>query len=170
MKKLDKKCGKSGIADNKKCTKGTAGQAAAPKRSGNTLLSIAKGAVLAGGAVAAGSALASMGSKGKPAQEKPAGFGRFTAPSIPRTRKKNAEMNRANPGRREIREVRAIGKKAERNVSKGTPRLRAAKKALRPRLLKRRDLASFYKDASPQTKMVRDRLAKVMDSYRKPKY
>lgn len=170
MKKLDKKCGKSGIAETKKCRVGTTGQPATPQRSGNTLLNIAKGAVLAGGAVAAGSALASMGSKSKPAANKPKGFGSFTAPSIPRTRKKNAEMNRAKPGRREIREIRAIGKIAERNVKKGTPRIRAAKKALRPRLLKRRDLASFYKDASPQTKMVRDRLAKVMDSYRKQKY
>lgn len=169
MLKSDKKCGASGIADNKKCHIGTASSAKAT-RSGNTLLNIAKGAALAGGAVALGSALAGRG-KSEPGTPSKPSFGQFTAPSIPRTRKKNAEMNRAKPGRRELREVRAIGKKAERNVSKGTPRLRAATNAARPRLLKRRrDLGSFYKDARPETKMVRDRVSKIMDGYKKPKY
>jgi type IV secretory pathway TrbL component len=169
MIKADKKCGKSGIANEKKCHVGAASSAKA-SRSGNTLLNIAKGAALAGGAVALGSALAGSGKSASQAQTKPS-FGQFTAPSIPRTRKKNAEMNRAKPGRRELREIRAIGKKAERNVSKGTPRLRAAANAARPRLLKRRrDLGSFYKDARPETKMVRDRLSKIMDGYRKPKF
>ena len=39
-----------------------------------------------------------------------------------------------------------------------------------PGYRRRRDLGSFYKDARPETKMVRDRLSKIMDSYRKPKY
>ena len=56
-------------------------------------------------------------------------------------------------------------------VNKGSTASEALKKAATPRLTKRRrDLGSFYKDGHARTKSVRDRMAKIMDSYKKPRY
>ena len=186
--KFDKKCGKSGIPANAKCTKQTA---QGPQRKAfsnpyaNNVLKLGTGLAAASlAATAAGSLVGGRKAPTAPKKPKllmPSALGGTPrrAPSIPPKKETSvtrrlAEIrrkNKANFGRPEIRDLRAVGLKAERLVSKGSTPAEALKKAATPRLRKRRrDIGSFYKDGHSKTKNVRDRVAKIMDSYKKRSY
>lgn len=186
--KLDKKCGKSGIPANAKCTKSTS-QGTQRKTFSNPYANnvLKLGAGLAAASLTASAAGALVGGRKAPtAPKKPKGLpaspfsgtGR-RAPSIPPKKETSvtrrlAEIrrkNKANFARPELRDLRAVGLKAERMVGKGSSPAEALKKAATPRLRKRRrDIGSFYKDGHAKTKSVRDRMAKIMDAYKKRSY
>jgi len=188
----DKKCGNSGIPDNAKCSKQTSsGQPSYPTIGvSNNRKNVAKLGLGLVGLSLAGTALGSVvgGRKPPTAPKKPKMVtgSPFTsaarrAPTIPPKKETSitrrlAEIrrkNKSNPGRPEIRDLRAAGLKAERRVQKGSSVAQALSKSVDPKLMKRkkkRDLGSFYKDGNKKTGYVRDRLAKIMDGMRKPKY
>lgn len=186
----DKKCGQSGIPDNAKCTKQTA---KGPQRKhfsnpyANNVLKL--GAGLAAASLAATAAGSLVGGRKAPTRPKkpkmlmpsPLGGTPRRAPSIPPKKETSvtrrlAEIrrkNKVNLGRPELRDLRAVGMKAERQVQKGSSIAQALSKSMNPKLMKRkkkRDLGSFYKDGHAKTGYVRDRLAKIMDGMKKPKY
>lgn len=189
MKRIDKKCGQSGIPDNAKCTKQTA---QGPQRKAfsnpyaNNVLKL--GAGLAAASLAATAAGSLVGGRKAPTAPKkpklliPSALGGSPrrAPSIPPKKETSvtrrlAEIRRKNKqnfARPELRDLRAMGRKAEKYVKQGSSPMSATKKAITPTLRKRkkRDLGSFYKDGHPKTGYVRDRLAKIMDGMKKPKY
>ena len=186
--KLDKKCGKSGIPANAKCTKSTAQRAqrkAFSNPAANNVLKL--GAGLAAASLAASAAGSLVGGRKAPtAPKKPkllpgspfSGASR-RAPSVPPKKETSvtrrlAEIrrkNKTNFARPELRDLRAVGLKAERLVGKGSTAAEALKKTATPRLRKRRrDIGSFYKDGHAKTKNVRDRMAKIMDAYKKRSY
>mgnify|MGYP003110861461 CR=1 FL=1 len=187
--RYDKKCGQSGIPDNAKCSKQTAQGPPQRKPFSNPYKNavVKLGAGLAAASLAASAAGSLVGGRKAPTAPKkprllpPSPFpstGR-RAPSVPPKKETSvtrrlAEIrrkNKANFARPELRDLRAVGLKAERLVSKGTTPAEALKKAATPRLRKRRrDLGSFYKDGHSKTKNVRDRMAKIMDAYKKKGY
>ena len=143
MLRTDKKCGKSGIPENAKCSKSMAqsGQKAGSK-SGSGLATFAAAAALAGGGAAA---LGAMANRSKAGTSGSKGFGQYRAPSIPKKkissiRKRLQEIkrkNKENPGRSEIRDLRALGMKAERQVAKGVKPHRAIQYASKINLYKK---------------------------------
>ena len=192
QERLDKKCGQSGIPDNAKCTKQTSS-------GGNTLLKAAAGAAVIGGAALAASSLRkpkltpkTLGQAWKNRDRSQPPFSLSAdlsnvkhpfrrSPSVPPKKETSvtrrlAEIrrkNKVNLGRPELRDLRAVGMKAERQVQKGSSIAQALSKSMNPKLMKRkkkRDLGSFYKDGHAKTGYVRDRLAKIMDGMKKPKY
>ena len=177
--RLDKKCGQSGIPDNAKCSKQT--QAGGVPDHRKAVLKFGLGAAGASmGAAALGSLIGGRKAPTRPAKRlNPGTFKLRSAPSIPGKKetsltKRLSEIRRKNKenfGRPEFRDLRAVGLKAERNIKRGSTAAEALKKAGTPRLLKRRrDIGSFYKDGHAKTKKVRDRMAKIMDSYKKRSY
>lgn len=146
MFRADKKCGNSGIPENAKCTKSTAQSAQkAGSKSGSGLATFAAAAALAGGGAAA---LGAMANRSKAGTSGSKGFGKYKAPSIPKKkissiRKRLEEIkrkNKENPGRSEIRDLRALGKKAERQVGKGMKPHRAIQYASKVNLYKKDEL------------------------------
>ena len=177
--RLDKKCGQSGIPANAKCTKQT--QTGGVPEHRKAVLKLGLG--LAGasmGVAALGSLVGGRKAPTRPTKRlNPSTFKLRSAPSVPGKKetsltKRLSEIRRKNKenfARPELRDLRAVGLKAERMVNKGSTASEALKKAATPRLTKRRrDLGSFYKDGHARTKSVRDRMAKIMDSYKKPRY
>ena len=148
MFRSDKKCGNSGIPENARCTKGTASSGQTSQRkpfsnsSANNVLKVGAGALaLAGGAAALGS----FANRSKAGTSGSKGFGQYRAPSIPKKkissiRKRLLEIkrkNKENPGRSEIRDLRALGMKAERQVAKGVKPHRAIQYASKINLYKK---------------------------------
>jgi hypothetical protein len=200
----DKKCGASGIPDNRKCTKGSLGK------------TVAKAAAVAGG-VTLGGALLNKGSRrailstpgvvrragNKPlvnvakaiaTNKKNLNFSSQALNSMrpPSKTKRLAEMaRRANisaeqaikkAATAEVNRAMAVGEamykagkatRASLNSGMRTHNLSVERlrRKYEPGYRRRRDLGSFYKkDVVKQTTNVRDRLSKIMDSYRKPKF
>lgn len=190
--RLDKKCGNSGIPDNAKCTKQTS------PGGNNNLLKAAGAAALVGGAALAAQSMRPKKLNARTLQKvwknrnKSGPMFSLSAdlsnvktpfrrsPSVPPKKETSvtrrlAEIrrkNKQNMARPELRDLRAMGLKAEKYVKQGSSLMSATKKAITPKLRKRkkRDLGSFYKDGHPKTGYVRDRLAKIMDGMKKPKY
>lgn len=188
MMRLDKKCGNSGVPDNAKCTKQTSSSQPSYStiRVANHRKNVAKlGLGLVGLSMAATAAGSLVGGRKAPTAPKmlmPSALSGspLRAPSIPPKKETSvtrrlAEIrrkNKQNMARPEFRDLRAMGLKAEKYVKQGSSPMSATKKAITPKLRKRkkRDLGSFYKDGHPKTGYVRDRLAKIMDGMKKPKY
>jgi hypothetical protein len=201
--RLDKRCGASGIPDNRRCTKGSIGS------------TVAKAAVAAGGVAVAGALLNKNSRKAilsAPGAARRAGNKALVnvAEQIARNKKKmnfsgEALNNMRPPSKTErLREAarsanvaaegamkRAATAEVNRAMAVGEAMYKAGKatrasltsgmrahnltvekmrRKYEPGYRRRRDLGSFYKDSRPETKMVRDRLSKIMDGYKKPKY
>ena len=202
-RRLDKKCGASGIPDNRRCTKGSIGS------------TVTKAAVAAGGVAVAGALLNKNSRKAilsAPGAARRAGNKALVnvAEQIATNKKKmnfsgEALNNMRPPSKTErLREAarsanvaaegamkRAATAEVNRAMAVGEAMYKAGKatrasltsgmrthnltvekmrRKYEPGYRRRRDLGSFYKDARPETKMVRDRLSKIMDGYKKPKY
>lgn len=148
--RADKKCGASYIPSTAKCTKGSG--------VGTAVKAIAAGGVIAGSAVALKSRL---GSK------------RSAVTTIKMQPTMGLKVSRATT---------AGMRRHKAAVTKGTRRHKAAilkaRRKYEPDFMKKRSkraagayrLGSFYKDGHARTKSVRDRMAKIMDSYKKPRY
>lgn len=203
-KRLDKKCGASGIPANKRCTKGSLGS------------NIAKAAAVAGG-VAVGGALLNKGSRkailSAPGLARRSGSKALVnvAEAIATNKKKmnfsgkalnsmrppsktqrlaetarqanvSAEQAIKKAANAEVGRALAVGEamykagkatRASLNSGIRTHNLSVEKlrRKLEPGYRRRRDLGSFYKrDVSQKTVYVRDRLTRLMDSHKKPKY
>lgn len=184
-KRLDKKCGASGIPDTAKCTKGSGLRGAAK--------AAAAAGVVAGGALAlrSGSArkLASFATRNRSGRRlkmsgqylnnmKPMSKTQRLAKQA-QTANKAAEQAFKKAREAEISRATAVGEamykagKASRaSLNSGLRRHRLtvekARRKYEPGYRKpRRDLGSLYKGANKKTGYVRDRLAKIMDGYRK---
>lgn len=181
----DKKCGASGIAETKKCTKGS------------KLAKAGKAALGAG--VLAGTAYSLKGKAGqklsKFAQEKIKSGGKFRMSGkflnnmkpMSKTERLHKTAQKANVAAEqaikrakeaEINRAMAIGEamyksgqatRASLNSGMRRHRLTVekARRKYEPGYRRRRDLGSFYKDAHQRTKLVRDEVAKILDSYRR---
>ena len=151
MFRADKKCGNSGIPDNAKCSKSTASAGQAPQRKPfsnpylNNVLKVGAGGVaLTMGAAALGS----LGNKGKAKPGQKALYPSYKAPSVPKKktssiRKRLEEIkrkNKENPGRSEIRDLRALGMKAERQVGRGVSPQRAIRNVSKINIYKNDEL------------------------------
>lgn len=149
--RTDKKCGASYIPNTAKCSKGS-GAGTAVK------------AVAAAGAIAAGAAALK--------RRKP---GAVTKIKMTPTLSLKAERATAAGMRRHNVAVKAA-------MSKGQRRHKAAilkaRRKYEPGFMKKKSkrplgsyrLGSFYKDGTPRTKNIRDRVAKIMDAYKKKGY
>lgn len=202
--RTDKKCGASGIPDNRRCTKGSLGS------------TVAKAAAVAGG-VALGGALLNKGSRrailSSPGAARRAGNKalvsvaeaiatnkkkmNFSGEALSNMRPPSKTQRLAETARRaNVSAEQAIKKAANAEVNRamavGEAMFKAGKatraslnsgmrthnlsverlrRKYEPGYRRRRDLGSFYKkDITQNTTYVRDRLSKIMDSYKKRKY
>lgn len=160
--RTDKKCGASYIPNTAKCSKGSG--------AGTAVKAVAAAGVIAGGAAAL-------------KRRKPG-----TVATIKMTPTLSLRAERATAAGMRRHKAAVIKGKRRHNVavkaalSKGQRRHKAAilkarrkyepgfmnKKSKRP--LGSYRLGSFYKDGTPKTKSVRDRMAKIMDAYKKKGY
>jgi len=148
--RADKKCGASYIPNTAKCSKGSG--------VGTAVKAVATAGVIAGGAVALKSRLGSKRSSVTKIKMKP------------------------TLGLKVSRATTAGMRRHKTAVTKGKRRHKAAilkaRRKYEPDFMKKRSkraagayrLGSFYKDGHARTKSVRDRMAKIMDSYKKPRY
>ena len=148
--RADKKCGASYIPNTAKCSKGSG--------VGTAVKAVATAGVIAGGAVALKSRLGSKRSAVTKIKMKP------------------------TLGLKVSRATTAGMRRHKTAVNKGTRRHKAAilkaRRKYEPDFMQKRSnraagayrLGSFYKDGHARTKSVRDRMAKIMDSYKKPRY
>ena len=163
--RADKKCGASYIPNTAKCSKGSG--------VGTAVKAVATAGVIAGGAVALKSRL---GSK------------RSAVTTIKMQPTMGLKVSRATTAG--MRRHKAAVIKGERRhkvavktaLTKGNRRHKAAilkaRRKHEPDFMKKRSkraagayrLGSFYKDGHARTKSVRARMAKIMDSYKKPRY
>lgn len=148
--RADKKCGASYIPNTAKCTKGSG--------VGTAVKAVAAAGVVAGGAVALKSKL--------------------------KRKTKTVTKIKMQPtvGLQISKATTAGVKRHKKAVKKGQRRHKAAilkarrkyepdfmkKRSKRP--LDQRRLGSFYKTDNPRTKKVRERVAKIMDAYKKRSY
>ena len=156
--RTDKKCGASYIPNTAKCTKGSG--------VGTAVKAVATAGVIAGGAVAL--------KNRKPPSVTTINMTPTVGLKVSRATTAGLRRHKAAVIKGERRHKVAV-KKA---LSKGSRRHKAAvlkaRRKYEPGFMKktskRRGLGSFYKDGHKQTGYVRDRLAKIMDGMRKPKY
>ncbi len=189
MQRTDKKCGKSGIPDNAKCT----------KKKGSALATAAKAAAVVGTVAAGGAVLksrkakkfGSFARKQASVQGKKLGMsGKFLNKMKPpsKTQRLAFTAKRANrAAERSIKKARTAeinrtlavteamyksGKAARASLNSGMRRHQLTVEGVRRKSEPgyRRSLGSFFKSKNKRTKNVRDRVAKIMDSYRKPRY
>ena len=155
--RTDKKCGASYIPNTAKCTKGS-GVATAAK-------AVAAAGIAAGGAVALRSRL-----KPKPTAVTKIRMTPTMGLKVSRATKSGLRRHKAAVLKGQKRHKAAVATA----VSKGQRRHQAAilkmRRKYEPGFSKRRKLGSFYKGDHKQTGYVRDRLSKIMDGMRKPKY
>jgi len=185
----DKKCGASYIPNTAKCTKGSG--------VGTAVKAVAAAGVVAGGAAALRSGgarkLGAYATKRISQGRKLKMSGKFLNNMKPmsktqrlaETAKKaniSAEQAIKRAKEAEVKRIAVVGeamyksgKAARASWNSGSRRHRLTVEKARRKYepgyrRKRRDLGSFYKDGHPKTGYVRDRLAKIMDGVRKPKY
>lgn len=155
--RTDKKCGASYIPNTAKCTKGS-GVGTAVK------------AVAAAGAVAGGAYALSRGSKSP-------GPSSFRVTMTPTTGLKVSRGFAAGVKRHKkaiaagkARHNKAVQSAVQQGKRRHQAAMLKARRKYEPGFRKRRKLGTFYKDGHAKTGYVRDRLAKIMDGARKPKY
>ncbi len=188
-KRSDKKCGASYIPNTAKCSKGSG--------VGTAVKAVAAAGVVAGGVAAIrGGAIKTLGSytrKRISKERKLKMSGKFLNSMKPlsktqrlaETAKKanvSAEQAIKRAKEAEINRIAVVGeamyksgKATKASLKSGTRRHRLTVEKARRKFEpgyrgKRRGLGSFYKDGHARTKSVRDRMAKIMDSYKKPRY
>ena len=152
--RTDKKCGASYIPNTAKCTKGSG--------VGTAVKAVATAGVIAGGAAAL------------KRRKTPSLMTMKMTPTmglrVSRATKSGLRRHKAAVLKGQKRHKAAVATA----VSKGQRRHQAAVLKMRrkyePGFRKRRKLGSFYKGDHKQTGYVRDRLAKIMDGMKKPKY
>ena len=152
--RTDKKCGASYIPNTAKCTKGSG--------VGTAVKAVATAGVIAGGAAAL------------KRRKTPSLMTMKMTPTmglrVSRATKSGLRRHKAAVLKGQKRHKAAVATA----VSKGQRRHQAAVLKMRRKyeqgFRKRRKLGSFYKGDHKQTGYVRDRLAKIMDGMKKPKY
>ena len=160
--RTDKKCGASYIPNTAKCTKGSG--------AGTAVKAVAAAGVIAGGAAAL-------------KRRKPS-----TVATIKMTPTLSLRAERATAAGMRRHKAAVIKGKRRHNVavkaalSKGKRRHKAAilkaRRKYEPGFMNKKSkrslgnyrLGSFYKDGHAKTKTVRDRVAKIMDAYKKRSY
>lgn len=148
--RADKKCGASYIPNTAKCSKGSG--------VGTAVKAVATAGVIAGGAVALKSRLGSKRSAVTTIKMQPTMGLKVSRATTAGMRRHKTAVTKGN--RRHKAAILKARRKHEPDFMK--KRSKRAAGAYR--------LGSFYKDGHARTKSVRDRMAKIMDSYKKPRY
>lgn len=163
--RADKKCGASYIPNTAKCTKGSG--------VGTAVKAVAAAGVVAGGAVALKSKIKRGPSTVTKIKMQPTMGLQVSRATTAGLRRHKAAVTKGQ------RRHKAAVKSA---FTKGNRRHKAAilkaRRKYEPDFMKKRSkrpvdkfrLGSFYKSDNPRTKKVRDRVAKIMDSYKKRSY
>ena len=148
--RADKKCGASYIPNTAKCSKGSG--------VGTAVKAVATAGVIAGGAVALKSRLGSKRSAVTTFKMQPTMGLKVSRATTAGMRRHKTAVNKGS------RRHKAAILKARRKYEPDFMKKRSKRAAGAYRL------GSFYKDGHARTKSVRDRMAKIMDSYKKPRY
>jgi len=148
--RADKKCGASYIPNTAKCSKGSG--------VGTAVKAVATAGVIAGGAVALKSRLGSKRSAVTTIKMQPTMGLKVSRATTAGMRRHKTAVTKGN------RRHKAAILKARRKYEPDFMKKRSKRAAGAYRL------GSFYKDGHARTKSVRDRMAKIMDSYKKPRY
>ncbi len=174
VQRTDKKCGKSGIPDNAKCSKKTSSALATAAKTAAVV-----GTIAAGGAILKSRRAKKLGMSGKSLNKtKPLSKTQrlaFTANSASKAAEKSFQKAKTAEIYRTFAIAEAVSKSREAtraSLKSGMRRHRLTVEGFRRKSEPgyRRSLGSFFKSKNKRTKNVRDRVAKIMDSYKKPRY
>jgi hypothetical protein len=156
--RADKKCGASYIPNTAKCTKGSG--------VGTAVKAVATAGVIAGGAAALKRRKTPSLITMKMTPTLGLKASRATATGLRRHKAAVIKGER----RHKVAVKKALSKGSRRHKAAVLKARRKYEPGFMKKTSKRRGLGSFYKDGHKQTGYVRDRLAKIMDGMRKPKY
>lgn len=163
--RADKKCGASYIPNTAKCTKGSG--------VGTAVKAVATAGVVAGGAVALKSKLKRKTRTVTKIKMQPTVGLQVSRATTAGIRRHKAAVTKGK--RRHKVAVKAALSKGQRRHKAAILKARRKyepdfmkKRSKRP--LDQRRLGSFYKTDNPRTKKVRERVAKIMDAYKKRSY